>query len=140
VAKNDKLELLRQVPLFQELSKREISALASAAKEVHHPAGAVLAREGEQGLGFFLIVDGTASVVVNGRTRRKLGPGDSFGEISLLDEGPRTATVTADTPVTLLGITSWVFKRTVSANPQVAMKMLKTLAAILRASSREVTG
>jgi len=140
VAKTDKTELLARVPLFQDLSKKELSALAGAAKEVSHPAGAVLATEGEQGLGFFLIVDGTAKVTVNGRTRRKLGPGDSFGEISLLDEGPRTATVTAETAIQLLGITSWVFKRVITANPQVAMKMLKTLASILRSSSREVTG
>lgn len=140
MAKTDKTELLARVPLFQDLSKKELSALAGAAKEVSHPAGAVLATEGEQGLGFFLIVDGTAKVTVNGRTRRKLGPGDSFGEISLLDEGPRTATVTAETAIQLLGITSWVFKRVITANPQVAMKMLKTLASILRSSSREVTG
>jgi CRP/FNR family transcriptional regulator, cyclic AMP receptor protein len=140
VAKTDKAELLARVPLFQDLSKKELSALIGEAKEVSHREGAVLAKEGEQGLGFFLIVEGTAKVTVNGRTRRKLGPGDSFGEISLLDEGPRTATVTAETPIKLLGITSWVFKRLVTANPQVAMKMLKTLASILRSSSREVTG
>jgi CRP-like cAMP-binding protein len=140
VAKTDKAELLARVPLFQDLSKKELSALIGEAKEVSHREGAVLAKEGDQGLGFFLIVDGTAKVTVNGRTRRKLGPGDSFGEISLLDEGPRTATVTAETPIKLLGITSWVFKRLVTANPQVAMKMLKTLASILRSSSREVTG
>lgn len=139
MAKTDTADMLARVPLFQELTKKELSALAGAAKEVNHPAGAILAKEGDQGLGFFLIAEGTAKVSVDGRTRRKLGPGDSFGEISLLDEGPRTATVTAETPVRLYGITSWVFKRVVSENPAVAMKLLKTMASILRTSSREVT-
>jgi CRP-like cAMP-binding protein len=140
VAKSDAVELLAGVPLFQELSKKELAALAGSAKEVSHAEGAVLAKEGEQGLGFFVIAEGTAKVSVDGRTRRKLGPGDSFGEISLLDEGPRTATVTAETPIRLYGITSWVFKRVVSEHPAVAMKLLKTMASILRSSSREVTG
>lgn len=140
MAKSETVDLLSKVPLFQDLSKKELAALAEAAKEVTHPEGAVLAKEGDQGLGFFLIVDGTAKVTVGGRSRRRLGPGDSFGEISLLDEGARTATVTADSPIRLLGITSWVFKRAVTQNPQVAMKLLKTLAGILRSASREVTG
>lgn len=140
MAKSDAADLLAGVPLFQELSKKELTALAGSAKEVSHPEGAVLAKEGEQGLGFFLIAEGTAKVSVDGRTRRKLVPGDSFGEISLLDEGPRTATVTAETPIRLYGITSWVFKRVVSEHPAVAMKLLKTMASILRSSSREVTG
>jgi CRP-like cAMP-binding protein len=99
----------------------------------------MLAREGEPGLGFFLILDGTAAVTVRGRDRAKMGPGDFFGEISLLDNGPRSATVTAVTPIHVMGLTQWVFKRLVESNPTIALKMLKTMAARLRASSREIT-
>ena len=131
--------MLAAVPLFAELSKKDLESLARSAKEVHHQEGAALAREGEAGLGFFLIVDGTATVSVGGRTRAKMGPGDFFGEISLLDNGPRSATVTADSPIHMLGLTQWVFKRLVESNPAIAMKMLKTMASRLRASSKALS-
>lgn len=134
-AKNDAVRLLSEVPLFSELSKRELASIARAAKEVNHREGAVLAREGDSGLGFFLIKDGTAKVTVGGRPRGKLGPGDFFGEISLLDQGPRSATVTAETPISMIGLTQWVFKRLVEQNPSIAMKMLKVMASRLRAPS-----
>jgi CRP/FNR family transcriptional regulator, cyclic AMP receptor protein len=139
MADKDVVKMLSGVPLFSELSKKELDALARNAKEVAHREGAVLAREGESGLGFFLIVDGTASVTVGGRARRKMGAGDFFGEISLLDNGPRSATVTAQTPIQLIGLTQWNFKRLVESNPAIATKMLKTMAGRLRAASRDVT-
>ena len=126
------VELLSKVPLFSELTKKELQSFASAAKEVRHKPGDVLAREGESGVGFFLIVDGTAAVTVDGKPRARIGPGDFFGEISLLDGGPRTATVTAETPMRLIGITQWVFRRMVEQNPSVAMKMLRVMASRLR--------
>ena len=139
MAKTDSVKMLAGVPLFTELSKRDLQALARSAKEVRHREGAILAREGESGIGFFLILDGTAAVTVRGRDRAKMGPGDFFGEISLLDNGPRSATVTAATPIHVMGLTQWVFKRLVESNPTIALKMLKTMAARLRASSREIT-
>jgi len=139
VTKTESAKLLSQVPLFSGLSKKELASLAGAVKEISHREGDVLAREGDVGLGFFLIVDGTAKVTVTGRLRNKLSAGDWFGEISLLDEGPRTATVTADSPVRMLGLTSWVFRRIVEENPGVAMKMLKVMASRLRSSSRDHT-
>ncbi len=139
MAKTDPVKMLAGVPLFAELSKRDLQALARSAKEVRHREGAILAREGEPGIGFFLILDGTAAVTVRGRDRAKMGPGDFFGEISLLDNGPRSATVTAATPIHVMGLTQWVFKRLVESNPTIALKMLKTMAARLRASSREIT-
>jgi CRP-like cAMP-binding protein len=134
VARNDAVELLSQVPLFSELSKKELKEIAKAAKEVAHREGAVLAREGDSGLGFFLIVDGSASVSVGGRPRGRMGPGDFFGEISLLDGGPRSATVKAETPIKMLGLTQWVFKRLVEQNPSISMKLLKVMASRLRAT------
>src|SRR2546425_13302333 len=99
VAKTDPVKMLAGVPLFAELSKRDLQALARSAKEVRHPEGAILAREGEPGLGIFLTLDGTAALTVRPRDRTKMGPGASFGEISLVDHGPRPAPVTTSAPV-----------------------------------------
>ena len=132
-------ELLSKVPIFSELSRKELEGIAGAVKEVTHQPGAVLAREGESGIGFFLIVDGTARADVGGRPRTRMGPGDFFGEISLLDGGPRTATVVAETPVTTLGLTQWVFKSLVEHNPSIASKLLKVMASRLRSSSKDPT-
>jgi CRP/FNR family cyclic AMP-dependent transcriptional regulator len=90
-------------------------------------------------VGFFMILDGTAGVRVGDRLRRKLGQGDFFGEISLLDGGPRTATVTAETEVTTLGLTPWDFKRLVENSPAIASKMLKVMAQRLRTSSKDLS-
>lgn len=131
----DTVNMLARVPIFSGLSRRELEAIARQGKEVRRRAGAVLAQEGETGLGFFLILEGEARVTVRGRFRRTLGPGNFFGEISLLDGGPRTATVTAASPVRLLGITQWVFKRLIDQHPSMASKMLRVMASRLRASS-----
>jgi CRP-like cAMP-binding protein len=129
--------MLAGVPIFEGLSKKELSQIAGAAKQVTHREGAVLAREGQSGVGFFMILEGTAGVRVGERQRSKLGAGDFFGEISLLDGGPRTATVTADTEVTTLGLTPWDFKRLVESSPAIASKMLKVMAQRLRNSSKD---
>jgi hypothetical protein len=92
------VEALGRVPMFADLGTRQLSAVAGAVKEVEQPEGAVLAREGETGAGFFLIIEGTAQVRIADRVHRELGPGDSFGEVALLDGGPRTATVVATSP------------------------------------------
>lgn len=136
----DTTQMLGAVPIFSELSKKELTAILRSAKEVQHGDGAVLAREGEPGLGFFLILEGTAKVTVGDRTRTRLGPGDFFGEISLLDQGPRTASVVAESPVRLLGLTQWSFKRLIEQNPSIAAKMLKVMAQRLRNSSKQLLG
>src|SRR5881396_119423 len=99
--------MLAKVPLFSGCSKRELAVIAQAAKEVRHKAGTVIAREGEYGIGLFLILEGKCRVTIGGKEKAILGPGDFFGEIALIDGGPRTATVTAITDVRLLGITEW---------------------------------
>jgi CRP/FNR family transcriptional regulator, cyclic AMP receptor protein len=139
VAKPDPVEMLGSVPIFEGCSKKELSQIAGAAKRVTHREGSVLAREGQSGVGFFMILEGAASVKVGGRVRRKLGPGDFFGEISLLDGGPRTATVSSEGEVTTLGLTPWDFKRLVEGNPAIASKMLKVMAQRLRTSSKDPT-
>jgi CRP/FNR family cyclic AMP-dependent transcriptional regulator len=139
VAKTDPVSMLASVPLFSECSKKELREIAGAAKEVEHKAGAVVAREGDQGVGFFLILDGTARISRSARTLRRLGPGDYFGEIALLDEGPRSATVTAETPLKLLGLTAWNFRRLVAQNPSIAPKLLKVMGERLRGTTRDHT-
>ena len=136
---SETVDLLSKVPIFSGLSKKELQRIAESVKEVAHREGAVLAREGESGLGFFLITDGTARAEVGGRVRTRMGPGDFFGEISLLDGGPRTATVLAETPVRTLALTQWVFKSLIENNPSIASKMLKVMASRLRSSSKDPT-
>lgn len=132
-------EALGKVPLFSDLEEKELETVANAAKEIERGGGEVLAKEGDTGIGFFLILDGTARVDVGGETRGELGPGDSFGEISLLDGGPRTATVTALSDMRLLGLTAWAFKAIMKEHPEMAVKLLEVLAGYLRTTVRSDT-
>ena len=128
---------LAGVPIFSGCSKRELTLIARAAKEVSHRQGTVIAREGERGIGLFLIVTGECEVTIGGKRKAKLRPGDFFGEVALLDGGPRTATVTALTPVTLVGITGWVFRGLLMEHPGIALKTLESVAGRLRAVAKE---
>jgi CRP-like cAMP-binding protein len=128
---------LAMVPIFSGCSKRELALIARAAKEVAHKEGTVIAREGERGIGLFLILEGQCRVSIGGKTKAKLGPGDFFGEVALLDGGPRTATVAALTPVKLVGITGWVFRGLLMEHPSIALKTLEGVAGRLRAVSKE---
>jgi CRP-like cAMP-binding protein len=128
---------LANVPIFSGSSKRELTVIARAAKEVTHRQGTVIAREGERGIGLFLILEGQCEVTIGGKHKAKLGPGDFFGEIALLDGGPRTATVTALTNVKLIGITGWVFRGLLMEHPSIALKTLEAVAGRLRSVSKE---
>jgi CRP-like cAMP-binding protein len=137
VSHHDVPAKLANVPIFSGCSKRELAIIARAAKEVAHREGTVIAREGERGIGLFLILEGQCSVSIGGRTKAKLGPGDFFGEVALLDGGPRTATVTARSPVRLVGITGWVFRGLLMEHPSIALRTLEAVAGRLRAVSKE---
>ena len=137
MARDDIIAKLAGVPLFSTCSKRELAHIGRAAKEVSHKAGTVLAREGERGIGLFLILEGKASVTIGGKPKANLGPGDFFGEIALLDGGPRTATVTASTDIRLAGITEWVFRGLLREHPSIALKTLESMAGRLRSASKE---
>jgi len=132
------VDQLAKVPMFSGCTKRELQAIVRAAKEVSHPDGHVIAREGDRGIGFFLITEGKVKVSIGGKARASLGPGDFFGEISLLDRGPRTATVTAVMPVKLIGITFWVFRGLLEEHPSIAMKVLEVVARRLRTVSKSM--
>jgi CRP-like cAMP-binding protein len=137
VSHHDVPAKLANVPIFSECTKRELAIIARAAKEVSHRQGTVIAREGERGIGLFLILEGRCDVSIGGKTKAKLGPGDFFGEVALLDGGPRTATVTAASPVRLAGITGWVFRGLLMEHPSIALKTLEAVAGRLRSVSKE---
>jgi CRP/FNR family cyclic AMP-dependent transcriptional regulator len=130
---------LKEVPLFAECSQRELLAVAHAVREVDHKAGTVIAREGEPGIGLFIVRDGTASVSIGGVNKGTITPGEFFGEIALLDGGPRTATVTAVSDMKLLGLTEWVFRGLVQRHPSIAIKTLQAMASRLRKATNAAT-
>ena len=131
-------ELIEKVPLFAGLDKKDLQGLASSMKERTFEAGNTIAVEGQSGVGFFIIDEGEAVISVKGEEIRTLGHGDYFGEVALIDDGARTATITAKSPLKCYGITSWEFKPLVEQNADLAWKMLQTMAKLLRASEQRV--
>jgi CRP-like cAMP-binding protein len=129
-------ELIQQVPLFSGLDKRELQGLASSMKERTFDEGDVVSAEGQAGVGFFIIDEGEATVSVQGEELKTLKHGDYFGEVALIDDGARTATVTAKTALKCYGITSWEFKPLVEQNADLAWQMLQMMAKMLRASEK----
>jgi CRP/FNR family transcriptional regulator, cyclic AMP receptor protein len=126
MVEDSRLELVKAVPLFSGLERRELRDVASTMKERRFAPGQVLAREGESGVGFFVIEEGEAKVTVHGDEVRTLGPGDYFGEVALITQGPRTATVTADTDLKTYGMTFWDFRPLVEETPTLAWKLLQS--------------
>jgi CRP/FNR family cyclic AMP-dependent transcriptional regulator len=123
-----KIELLKRTPLFAACSKAELRALASSADELDLREGTVVTREGRPGREFFVLVSGTARVTKDGKAIAELGAGDWFGEIALLTDTPRTATITATSPVDVLVITDRRFRNVVETMPSIALKILASLA------------
>ena len=128
------VELLQRVPLFADFERGDLQRLARSFKERTFSAGSTVSAEGKSGAGFFVIESGEATVSVHGSERGKLGPGDYFGEIALIDEGARSATVTADSELRCYGLTSWEFRPLVEGNASIAWKLLETMAKRLRAA------
>jgi CRP/FNR family transcriptional regulator len=126
------IDLLRSVRIFSGLGDRELRRIADSFKESSFPSGTPIAEEGKVGIGFFVIADGEAAVTIHGKQVALLKPGDSFGEVALIDDGPRTATVTATSDLRCYGLTSWEFRPLVEENARVAWPLLQTLAGRLR--------
>jgi CRP-like cAMP-binding protein len=129
------IELLKQVPLFAGCSKKELGEIALVADEIDVGAGKVLTREGDSGREFFVLVDGAADVRRKGRKVRTMDRGDFFGEIALLSSRPRTATVTATAPATLLVVTDRAFRELMQKMPSLQLKVLTALADRLAADA-----
>ncbi len=125
-------ELIAGCALFTGLAPEQIGTVAERATEVDFPAGRVIARQGEVGTGFFIVAEGRVRVVRDGDTIASLGPGEFFGELSVLDGQPRVAQVTAEEPTRCLALASWDFERVLLEHPPVALAILRGLAGRLR--------
>ena len=124
--------LIGGCPLFKGLEGTGLAALSAAAVEVDFPADRVIARQGEIGTGFFVVVEGMVRVSRDGAVVARLGPGEFFGELSILDGGPRIAQVAAEEPTRCLALASWDFERVLREEPGVALSVLKVVAGRLR--------
>jgi CRP-like cAMP-binding protein len=128
------VEALRRVPLFAGLDDGEVQKVALLFKERHFAEGETVVKEGSDGAAFFLIESGEATVSVAGSERASLGPGDHFGEIALIDEEVRSATIVATTDLVCYGLTYWEFQPLVVENGAIGWKLLQSLVRKLRAS------
>ncbi|HEX9235813.1 MAG TPA: cyclic nucleotide-binding domain-containing protein [Actinomycetota bacterium] len=131
-----KIKLLEQVPMFSALTQSELRHVAAVTQPVSVPADAVVAKEGEPGKDFFVIIDGTTEVVIGGRSVAELGPGDFFGEMALLDQSPRVGSVVARTPVDLYRIEARDFSRLIDEVPFLGKKLLRGLALRIRQTEK----
>ena len=127
-SQDTKVQALKRAPLFEGLSRKELVLLARVTEDLEVPAGKVLCREGETGQEFFVIVEGKTDVTSKGKRVATRGDGDFVGEIALLEDTKRTATVTAKTPLRLFVLTRRDFRRLVNENPSVERKVLQALA------------
>jgi CRP/FNR family transcriptional regulator, cyclic AMP receptor protein len=125
-------ELLKRVPIFSDLDRKELDRIAASMKPRTFNAGETVTTEGQTGVGFFVIEQGEVTVTVGGDERRKLGPGDYFGEVALLNETARTATIKADTDLRCYGLTSWEFRPLVETHGSIAWKLLQAMSKTYR--------
>lgn len=136
-SRDKKIDHLEDVPIFQTCTRRQLLAVARISDVVEVPAGKTLARDAEVGNEFYLILQGTARVeVAGGRRVRRLGPGDFFGEMSLIDGKPRSATVVAETPMQLLVIHRRAFWRLLTEIPHLNYKIMVTLSERVREAEK----
>jgi len=133
------VEMLQKTPLWSGLTEKELKVIARSFKELKYESGQVIVRKGEPGVGFYLIVDGTVEVRSDGRILSKLGPGQFFGEMALLDGQPRSADVVALEPSRCLAMTSWSFSGIISEHPKMALKMLQEFTRRLRMNAQNLS-
>jgi len=125
-------QTLAKVPLFSGVKPKDLTRLEKRMQERSFNEGDEITKEGESGIGFFVIEDGNATVSIGGKILRTLGPGEYFGEVALIDSGPRSATVVATTDLRCRGMSAWEFKPFVEEHPDVAWALLETLVGRLR--------
>ena len=129
--------MLQSVPLFAELEPKELGRLSGSFKERDFSAGETIATEGEGAAGFFVIDSGEAVVRVHGDERGRLGPGDYFGDIAMIDQGDRTATIEAVSDLKTYGLTFWDFRPLVESDARIAWPLLQAMAKRLRAAEAD---
>ena len=137
--KRSKIDVLQNVWLFSACTSKELGRIASLVDEAEVPAGAVLTKEGATGREFFAVAEGKATAKIRGKKVASYAPGDIFGEMSLLDAGPRSATITADTPMQLYVLDARSFATLIDKHPAVARKILRVMAARLRKAEKAPT-
>ena len=135
LGRNAKIDLIKRVPLFAKCSRKELTEVASIADEIDLPAGKELIREGDRGREFFVLLEGEADVMKDGRRVNTLENGEFFGEIALVSNAPRTATVVTRSPVRALVITDRAFRNLLDTTPQIQVKVLEALAERLAPST-----
>ena len=135
---DDMLAQLRAVPLFAGLKDKQLRDVLERTREVEH-AGGEIVEEGQKGVGFHLILDGTVTVLQGGEVRRTLGAGDYFGEISLIDGKPRSATIRPEGVVRTLSLAAWNFAPLIENNPTMAHELLLGLCAHVREAEERLT-
>lgn len=138
--KGRELEVLRRVPLFEGLTAKDLKVIHGATQEERFGPGSDMVKEGDPGGRFYVILSGEAKVVVGGKTRKTLKPGDYFGEMSLIDREPRAATVTATAEVRALSIASWNFLVLLEENWKLTTKVLSLLSKRVRELERSPAG
>ena len=126
------IDMLKKVPLFAGLDNKELQEIARSMRERKFKAGDTVTQEGAGGVGFFIVEEGQADVSIGGESKGTVGPGDYFGEIALINESPRTATLTARTDMLCYGMTPWDFRPLVETNSTIAWKLLTAMAEKMR--------
>ncbi len=133
------LKMLQNVPIFSVLPKKQLKTMSQSFVERAYPAGAVIEAEGDKGVSFYLITDGTVNVRKGSKSIAKLSRGQFFGELSLIDNQPRSATVEATEPTKCLIITSWVWSGFLDTEPKLAKAVMKELARRLRDADQKLS-
>jgi CRP/FNR family transcriptional regulator, cyclic AMP receptor protein len=137
VAEEAAVDLLQRVPLFADFERRDLERLSRSFKQRTFDAGSTVADEGRTGAGFFVIESGEAVVSVHGDERARLGPGDYFGDIAMIDQGDRTASILAKSELKCYGLTFWDFRPLVESDARIAWPLLQVMAKRLRAAEAE---
>jgi CRP/FNR family cyclic AMP-dependent transcriptional regulator len=134
LTKKSKVELLRTVAIFSGIPDRALATIADQTEVIDFPAGRYIVRQGQVGTGFYMVTSGRARVVRGGKTLARFGPGEFFGELSVLDQMPRSAHVIADEPTTCLALASWNFTRLLEEYPKITLSILREVARRLKAA------
>lgn len=135
MTKKAKVDLLRKVAIFSGVPDRALGTIAEQVEVIDFPAGRYIVRQGQVGTGFYLLASGHVTVTRGGEALARLGPGDFFGELSVIDQLPRTAHVISEEPTTCLALASWNFIKLMERHPKIALSILREVAARLRAAS-----